>query len=448
MLNVLKKALVHLFSAIQTAKLYSRGHPLFSETIEKSYKSLKEVLANKTEIVVGMVDGELACEEDIYFDLSRKLRSSILYLLDRNIEKIHFHRALNKDELSEFVSLLSSSRSELSKDSQKVLALHGIRNIKTGKIKDESLFLVERTEDWQVLQKLYETSIDSYVRSIESVLNLEELDYIDLRFNMLNIMENFMGRHQEIMSLIAIKEKDLLTYVHLMNVSILAMHLTARLGYSKDNVLDVGAAALFHDVGKMYVSSKILRKKSKLTEREFSKIKDHAILGARILNEYSDTMGILPAVVAFEHHLKYDLTGYPKVTYLKRPSIASFIVSICDVYDALAQRRTYKKDSPPNEIYEIMIKDRGKLFHPEILDRFFEVTGVWPVGTIVSLSDQSIAVVREVNERDIFRPTVEVISPPENKRFIDTEAEKQTIKIVSPLNPFGEGKKYLDTIRR
>ncbi len=448
MLNVRKKALVHLFSAIQTAKLYSRGHPLFSETIEKSYKSLKEVLANKTEIVVGMVDGELACEEDIYFDLSRKLRSSILYLLDRNIEKIHFHRALNKDELSEFVSLLSSSRSELSKDSQKVLALHGIRNIKTGKIKDESLFLVERTEDWQVLQKLYETSIDSYVRSIESVLNLEELDYIDLRFNMLNIMENFMGRHQEIMSLIAIKEKDLLTYVHLMNVSILAMHLTARLGYSKDNVLDVGAAALFHDVGKMYVSSKILRKKSKLTEREFSKIKDHAILGARILNEYSDTMGILPAVVAFEHHLKYDLTGYPKVTYLKRPSIASFIVSICDVYDALAQRRTYKKDSPPNEIYEIMIKDRGKLFHPEILDRFFEVTGVWPVGTIVSLSDQSIAVVREVNERDIFRPTVEVISPPENKRFIDTEAEKQTIKIVSPLNPFGEGKKYLDTIRR
>lgn len=447
MLNKRKKALIHLFSAMQTAKLYSKDHPLFLETIEKSHKSLKEALEKKTEIVVGMVNEELACEEEIYFDLSRKLRASILYLLDRNIEKIHIHKALTKEELSGFVVLLSSSKNELSKDSQKVLSLHGIRNIKTGKIKDDSLFLIEGTEDWRVLQKLYESAVDSYVRSVESILNLEEVDYIDLRFNLLNIMESFAGRHQEIMSLIEIKNKDLLTYVHLMNVSILSMHLSAKLGYSKDNVLDLGVAALFHDIGKMYISSKILKKKSKLTEREFSKIKDHAILGARILNEYKDTMGILPALVAFEHHLRYDLTGYPKVTYQKKPSTASYIVSICDVYDALAQRRTYKKDSPPNEIYEIMSKDRDKLFHPEILDRFFEVTGVWPVGTIVSLSDQSIAVVREVNEHDIFRPKVEVISPAEKKRFVDIEMEKEKINIVAPLNPFGEGKKYLDSVR-
>jgi len=448
MLKTRKKAIVHLFSTIKTAKLYSEDHPLFSESVEKAYVSLKEAMGGKTEIIIGMVDGELACEEDIYFDLSQKLRSSILYLSDRNIEKIYIHTALSKDELKEFASLLASSKSELFRDPQKVLALHGIRNIKTGKIKDESPFLVEGAEDWKVLEKRYETSVDAYARSIESVLNLGDLDYIDLRFNLLNITESFMGRHQEIMSLVAIKNKDLLTYVHLMNVAILAMHLTSKLGYTKDNVLDVGIAALFHDVGKMYISSKILKKKSKLTDREFSKIKDHTVLGARILNEYSDTMGILPAVVAFEHHLRYDLTGYPKVTYQKKPSTASFIVSICDVYDALAQKRTYKNDTPPNKIYEIMIKDRSKLFHPEILDRFFEVTGVWPVGTIISLSDKSIAVVREVNERDIFRPKVEVISPSEKRRFIDTEAEKQKIDIVNPLNPFAEGKKYLDAVRR
>ncbi len=431
---------------MQTAKLYSGDHPLFHETIKKAYISLKEVLENKTEIVIGMVDEELACEDEIYFDLSRKLRSSILYLLDRNIQKIYIHRALNLSELSEFISLLSSSKDELTKDSQKVLALHGIRNIKTGKIKDDSLFRIGGMDDWSVLQKVYETSVNSYVRSVESILNLKELDYIDLRFNMLNVMENFIGRHQELMSLIQIKQKDLITFVHLMNVSILAMHLSAKLGYAKDDVLDVGVAALFHDIGKIYISSEILKKKSKLTEREFSKIKDHAILGARILNEYTESMGILPAVIAFEHHLRYDLTGYPKVTYRRKPIIASYIVSICDVYDALAQRRTYKKDSPPNEIYEIMIKERGKLFHPELLDRFFEVTGVWPVGTIVSLSDDSIAVVREINEQDIFRPKVEVISPSDKKGFIDIEREKHKIKIVAPLNPFGEGKEYLDSV--
>lgn len=447
MLNKHKKVLVHFFSALQTGKLYSRDHPLFHQTIEKSYQSLKRALEKKTEIVIGMVNEEIACEEEIYFDLSRKSRSSILYLLDRNIEKIYIHKALTKDEWGEFIGLLSSSKNELSQDSQKVLTLHGIRNIKTSEIKDDSIFLIEGAEDWQVMQKIYESSVDSYVRSVENILNLDDVDYIDLRFNLLNVMENFVGRHQEIMSLIEIKNKDLLTYVHLMNVSILSMHLSAKLGYVKDDVLDIGVAALFHDIGKIYISSEILKKKTKLTEQEFSKIKDHSILGARILDEYTETLGILPAVVAFEHHRRYDQTGYPHVVYPKKPFIISLIVSICDVYDALAQRRTYKKDSPPNEIYEIMIKDHGKLFHPDLLDRFFEVTGVWPVGTIVSLSDGSIGVVREINERDIHGPKVEVISPDVKKRFVDINADKGKIDIVAPVNPYGEGKKYLEAVR-
>jgi len=363
-------------------------------------------------------------------------------------DRVYIHTSFDRDELSKFVSLLSTSKKDLQADAQKLLALQGIRNIKTGRIKDYSLLQMDGTDDWETLRKLYDTSIDAYAQALDKVLNLEELDHLDLRFNVLNMMENFIGRHQEIMNLIEIKRKDLLTFVHLLNVSILAMHLSSKLGLMKDDVLDVGVAALFHDIGKIYISSKILRKKSSLTEREFAKIKDHTILGSRILCEYRNSMGYLPAVVAFEHHLRYDLSGYPKLTHSKKPYIASFIVSICDVYDALAQRRTYKKDSPPNEIYETMIKEKEKLFHPQILDRFFEVIGVWPVGTIISLSDQSIAVVRENNESDIFCPKVEVISPIQNKRFVDLEKEKGKLKIEKALNPFGKGKEFIDFVKR
>ena len=448
MLSDTKKSVIHLFSAVQTGKLYSNAHPKFHDAIEKAHNSLKEALENKTELVIGMVDDEVACEEEIYFDLSQRFKSSILYFLERNIEKVYIHTSFDRDELSKFVSLLSTSKKDLQADAQKLLALQGIRNIKTGRIKDYSLLQMDGTDDWETLRKLYNTSIDAYTQALDKVLNLEELDHLDLRFNVLNMMENFIGRHQEIMNLIEIKRKDLLTFVHLLNVSILAMHLSSKLGLMKDDVLDVGVAALFHDIGKIYISSKILRKKSSLTEREFSKIKDHTILGSRILCEYRDSMGYLPAVVAFEHHLRYDLSGYPKLTHLKKPYIASFIVSICDVYDALAQRRTYKKDSPPNEIYETMIKEKEKLFHPQILDRFFEVIGVWPVGTIISLSDQSIAVVRENNESDIFCPKVEVISPIQNKRFVDLEKEKGKLKIEKALNPFGKGKEFIDFVKR
>ena len=448
MLSDRKKSVVHLFSAVQTGRLYSNTHPKFHSAIDIAYNSLKKTLENRTELVIGMVDEEVACEEEIYFDLSRRFKSSIIYFLERNIEKIFIHKAFDKDELSKFVSILSTSKKDLQTDAQKFLALQGIRNIKTGKIKDYSLLQMDGTDDWESLKKLYDTSVDAYSQAMDSVLNLKELDGLDLRFNLLNIMENFTGRHQEIMSLIEIKRKDLLTFVHLLNVSILAMHLSSKLGLMKEDVLDLGVAALFHDIGKIYISSKILKKKSSLTEREFTKIKDHTILGSRILCEYRKSLGYLPAVVAFEHHMRYDLSGYPKVAYSKKPYIASFIVSICDVYDALAQRRTYKKDSPPNIIYETMIRDKGKLFHPEILDRFFEVIGVWPIGTIVSLSDKSIAVVREINESNIFCPKVEVISPIEKKRFIDLEKEKRRFKIDKALNPFGKGKEFIDFVKR
>jgi HD-GYP domain-containing protein (c-di-GMP phosphodiesterase class II) len=276
------------------------------------------------------------------------------------------------------------------------------------------------------------------------MLNSEEVDYLDLRFNILAVMENFMGNHHELLNLISLKKKDLVTFIHLLNVSILSMFFSSKLGFSKEDVIDIGISALFHDVGKISISQKIITKSSKLDESEFVKIRSHPVHGAKILLKYKEDMGILPAVVAYEHHLRYDLKGYPKIVYPVKPHIASLIVSICDVYDALSQRRTYKKDYPPNRIYEIMNKGKGNLFDPVLLDNFFKIIGVWPIGSIVSLNDDRIAVVRSINEKDIFSPKVEIISPEQKGEAIDlTTCDKN---ITASLNPFVEGKKYLDRV--
>jgi HD-GYP domain-containing protein (c-di-GMP phosphodiesterase class II) len=223
------------------------------------------------------------------------------------------------------------------------------------------------------------------------------------------------------------------------------MYISSKLGFSKDDVLDIGIAALFHDIGKISVSMHILKKKSKLDNDEYRQVQNHTTLGTKILARYVDMLGILPVVVAFEHHLRYDLNGYPKLTYPYKPHVASYIVSLCDVYDALAQRRTYKTDYPPIKIYNLMLSEKGKLFDPELLDRFFKILGVWPIGTIVSLSNRRIAVVREANERDIFRPKIEVISPPSKREPIDLLKQKD-LSIKKALNPFNQGKKYLKMI--
>ncbi|MDD5692580.1 MAG: hypothetical protein PHP10_05330, partial [Candidatus Omnitrophica bacterium] len=192
----------------------------------------------------------------------------------------------------------------------------------------------------------------------------------------------------------------------------------------------------------MYISRKTLHKPDRLNDQEFASIKSHTILGAEFMLKYVDALGILPVVVSFEHHLKYDMSGYPRLEMLRKPHVASLIVSICDVYDALSQRRGYKQDYSPDVVYNIMNKEKGSSFDPELLDEFFKIMGLWPIGAVVALNDGSIALVRSQNESDIQRPKVEIVSPVDKKRLVDL-LEDKGLSIERYLNPWKEGKEYL-----
>jgi hypothetical protein len=118
------------------------------------------------------------------------------------------------------------------------------------------------------------------------------------------------------------------------------------------------------------------------------------------------------------------------------------MVSICDVYDALALKRSYKKDYPPEKIHELMMLERGKIFEPQLLDKFFSFMGVWPVGTLVEMSDGRVGVVKAANELDIDRPSVQVLAPENAGEVVDL-ALTQGVRILRSLNPQAEGSPYL-----
>lgn len=447
MLEKIKNALAHMSSAIQAGKIYSTEHPSYKDFILRAYKSLCEVLPHKKELIVGIVEEELAWEGEIFFSLSEKLRALVFYLQEKGIERLIFLPDLQEDELDRFISLLIDKEKRGQEGAQEYLNAIGVRNIRAGKIRALSAQSEVSEKPKTPKKKRREKTIHSVSQVVEKILNEEDLDYLELKFNVLNYMEDYMGKRQELVDLVSIKQRDLSTYLHLLNVSILSMYVTSKLGYAQDDVLDIGISGLFHDIGKLAISRRILQKKSKLEEKEFFKIKHHPTAGAETLVNYVDTIGILPVIVAYEHHLRYDLKGYPPLTYPYTPHLASFIVSICDVYDALALRRSYKKDFPPKKIYNIMMDGKGALFHPHLIEDFFRVMGVWPIGTIVSLSDRSIAVVRSANHQDVFRPTVEVIHPEKKRKVVDLADKKNKLTINKSLNPFKEGKKHLEKIR-
>jgi putative nucleotidyltransferase with HDIG domain len=446
MIEKIKTALLNLSSAIQAGKIYSKNHPSFQEFIVRAFKAFHEVLARKKELVIGIVEDELAWEGEIFFSLSQKLNALVLYLQEKKIERVVFLPDMNEEELSRFILYLIDKKTQGAGDAHECLTALGIRNIRAGKIRALATQQEPEEDVAATKKKRRRKTVRNVSQIIENVLNEEDVDYLELKFNVLNYMEDYFGRRQELIDLISIKKKDLNTFLHLLNVSILSMFVTSKLGYSQEDVLDLGIAGLFHDIGKLAISRRILKKPAKLKEDEFYKMKHHTTQGAEILVKYMDAVGKLPAVVAYEHHLRYDMTGYPALAHPRKPHTASMIISMCDVYDALAQRRSYKKDFPPKKICDIMMDGQGTAFDPELLDSFYRVLGVWPIGTIVSLSNRRIAVVRNTNEKDIFNPVVEVIRPKKWQEVIDLSEEGTKLKITKSLNPFKEGKKYLQQI--
>jgi len=440
MLAKIEVAFKELLTCLQTAKMYGTVHPMFQKSLDKTYAAFEDALNDRQEIVIGIVGDELACEKEIFFDLGKLLRPAILYLKERHIEKLAFYRGIGKEELGKFVGVISGSKDDFKTDPQHLLDLAGIENISIGKLR-----VADRQASGPVeLNKinLYEFSMNKVAQVVSSVLNLEKIDPRVLKISLSNIIDSLSIQRQELLKLATVKRYDAEVYVHMLNVAIFSMYFSSRLGFEKNDVLDIGIAALFHDIGKLYISRKTLHKPDQLSEQEFNRIKSHTVLGGEFMFKYVDGLGILPVVVSFEHHLKYDMSGYPRMLLLRKQHIVSSIVAICDVYDALSQRRGYKQDYSPDVVYNIMNKDRGKSFDPELLDKFFQFMGFWPIGSVVALNDGSIALVREENESDIRRPKIEIVSPEDRRRLVDL-IKDNSLSIDRYLNPWKEGKEYL-----
>ena len=443
MLEKIENSFKDLLASVQTAKLYGSEHLIFHKSVDKAYSSLMDVLSEREELTIGIIGEELAFEKEIFFELSQMAGPAIIYLKDKGIEKVSFYRGVEREELSKFITFLAVPKEGSERDPQEYLSLVGIANIRVGKLKASSS--AKPVQDLTFLN-IYQSALDKTSQTLEGVLNMQDIDQLSFRFAINNVMEKLIKHHQQLLKLTTLKRYDPGTFVHLINVSILSMYFSSKLGFAKDAILDIGVAALFHDIGKLHISGKILRKSEGLTEEEFSQIKSHTTLGSELLLKYVDTLGILPVVVSFEHHLKYNLKGYPRLSLPQKPHIASMIVSICDVYDALLERRSYKADYAPDMIYNLMTRERGVSFEPALIDKFFTVMGVWPIGSIVSLSDGRIAAVIEENEDDVLSPKVEVIHPADKREIIDLRGTKESIKIGRFLNPWKEGKEFLHLI--
>jgi hypothetical protein len=177
---------------------------------------------------------------------------------------------------------------------------------------------------------------------------------------------------QMLVPLLTLKQYDQYTTTHACNEAVLAMGLSERLGLSPGEVRAIGVAGLLHDIGKVAIPHELLVKPGRYTDDERKVIQRHPVDGARMILERERGLG-LAAVVAYEHHIFLNGEGYPALRFPRACHLASRIVHVCDIYDALCTDRPYRQAWEPDQALTYLLEQSGRELDPEVVRAFSEM---------------------------------------------------------------------------
>lgn len=230
-----------------------------------------------------------------------------------------------------------------------------------------------------------------------------------------SIVDLMMNDEASLLGLTTLRCHDQYTHNHSVNVSLLSMALGNRAGYPKVELADLGLAALFHDLGKANIPMDVLNKPGEFTDEEWQMMRNHPTEGAISLTKMRSITN-LPgrmASASFEHHMNLDFSGYPKLNVSWKLSLTGRILMIADCYDAMTSSRVYRREPMcPSKVLGFMFGKAGKAFDPALMKLFMTCVGIIPIGSLVLLDTNELAVVLKpaTDPSDAEHPYVKIIT--------------------------------------
>ena len=264
---------------------------------------------------------------------------------------------------------------------------------------DDEAFDSESLEDIR-----YEKARKNYFLAIEAVkevANKVSQGMVGVRKSR-RLAQNIVDMIKEDASLMigltTLKDYDDYIYAHSVNVALLATCLGRHIELSDISLEHLTICGLFHDLGKVDVPKEILLKHGALTDGEWDLLKAHPVMGVRKILMLNATPSLRSRIILgpFEHHLNLDMTGYPRTLFMGHLSLMGKILHIADVYEAMTAETVYRpKSFTPDEALRKMWEEAGKSFDTILLKRFIHMMGIYPIGSVVELSDGNIGLVMD-----------------------------------------------------
>jgi putative nucleotidyltransferase with HDIG domain len=428
-----------LAAALRGADLYATTHPFLQRSLDALGLACARSLQNSQALVVGFIGDEVVVDGLRLPKTSTLLAGFVRDMREREIEKFTFSQGLTKEEVRGLIDALRDRHSPIPLADR--LAARNVRRITVGRIT-----LEEDEADHAgiaMARRVYGTAVQTAEMLWNQTKAGDKPDPNATRKIIESLAKVVTQDRTSLMALTALKRYDNYTFTHMVNVSVLAMSQARSLNVDGALLREIGFAALMHDIGKVNTPLDVLNKPDKLAKDEFEVMKRHVVDGAHILRKTPETPALAP-IVAFQHHLRQDLSGYPERIGDRSLDMCTMIVSIADVFDALRTNRPYRQGLATDRIRAIMGEQGNPAFNQRLLKRFVNLMGLFPVGNLVRLNTGEIAVVTAEHPGDPFRPQVKIIidakgQPLEEAVLANTwernERGKHTHAVIEPVDP-------------
>lgn len=416
-----------IFTTCKTVQIYNSNNRAVQVILSRLMLTLKELFAIEGYVTLK-VSTDLLFINEMRFILDPQSMGPVLYLIEemkkRNVEEIDFAPEVTSEEVGSFLRAFSMDPTEedvFGELNRRILKA-GIANIRLTEWIEKVKYLkdsrVEKREIREESNRVMSRAIlfmDEVMRSIDQRRPIQLPKAHRLTQQIADIVQT---DESILVGLASIKDYDEYTFSHSVNVSVLSILIAERMGLSKSTISKIGVTALFHDIGKTHVPKSILNKPTTLTPEEWIIMERHSMLGVIELSRVRSMRAVIDSLfVSLQHHLLYNLTGYPQKpgTWELHPFI--HIISIADVFDAMTTPRIYRENTlTPDKALQFILAKSGELFNPLIARVFIKAMGIYPIGTVVELDTGEKAVVVRQNEKThlMHRPVVVLLNKDED----------------------------------
>ncbi|HJU03553.1 MAG TPA: HD domain-containing phosphohydrolase, partial [Nitrospiraceae bacterium] len=414
------QCVTHLHALIKTARIHDRTNAALTQPVEAILTIIK-TLGHDAPVVLRLQNDFLFLGEMHLKMTTQQLAvfSGVMDVLNGwRIGTISFSPSMESKDLREFAYLLATLDSDTSsiEDLMRLMNERQVRGIEL----EESKSVILRGSDRKKVAKIL--AKNSYAKAAGSVQDLVQKvregrppSFKQAKRAIQSVVDLMKYDESILLGLTTLRCHDQYTHNHSVNVSLLSIALGNRAGYPKKELADLGLAALFHDMGKASIPLEVLNKPGEFTEDDWRVMRSHptdGVLSMIRLRGMTNMPGRM-ASAAFEHHMNYDFSGYPKLTVPWAQSLTGRILTIADCYDAMTSARVYRREPlAPEKVLKIMLAKSGQSFDPILLKLFVNCVGLIPIGSLVFLDTDELAVVLRPNtgEHAAQRPIVKIIT--------------------------------------